>query len=261
MPATQPPVPSETTPVADDQPQGPVAIVTGAGTGIGLALCHRLAARGYRLVLAGRRREPLESAAEALDTETLVHIADMGTPDDAEAVVDAAVAAFGRLDALINNAGGGPLAPIDQHTPDMLRQTLEPTTLGPAVAIARAWPVFTEQGCGRIVNVSSRASVAPFPGFFAYAASKAAVNLLAKSAASEGAAHGIHAFAVAPGAVETPLLRALFDEATIPTNQTMAPDTVAAVIEACLIGAHDDKSGETLHVSSESPEGVVYSVS
>ena len=83
----------------------------------------------------------------------------------------------------------------------------------------------------------------------------------AKSAASEGAAHGIRAFAVAPGAVETPLLRALFDEATIPTNQTMAPDTVAAVIVACLIGTHDDKSGETLHVSSESPEGVVYSAS
>ncbi len=242
----------------ENQPQGPVAIVTGAGTGIGLALCQRLATRGYRLVLAGRRREPLESAAAALNTESLIHIADMGKPDDAQAVVDAAAEAFGRLDALVNNAGGGPLAPIDEHTPDMIRQTLETNTLGPAVAIARAWPIFIRQGAGCIVNVSSRASVDPFPGFFAYAASKAGVNLLAKSAASEGAAHGIRAFAVAPGAVETPLLRALFDEATIPRNQTMAPDTVAAVIEACVIGDHDDKSGETIHVSAESPEGAVH---
>ena len=243
--------------MSDETSAAPVAIVTGAGSGIGRALCHRLADRGWRLVLAGRRREPLEAAAEALEAETLVHPADMADPADAAALVDAAVEAFGRIDGLVNNAGLAVLAPIAEHTPELIRRTLDVNTLGPAAAIARAWPVLARQGRGRIVNVSSRAAVDPFPGFFAYAAAKSALNMLALAAAREGADVGIRAFAVAPGAVETPMLRGLFDESQIPSDAAMSPDLVAGVIEACLAGSWDAHAGATIHVSPEHPAGTL----
>ena len=99
-----------------------------------------------------------------------------------------------------------------------------------------------------MVNVSSMATQDPFPGFFAYAASKAALNLMARSCATEGREHGIRAFAVAPGAVETDMLRAAFGEDVIPREQTLDPDTVARVIVECVTGERDAQNGDTIPV-------------
>lgn len=231
----------------------PVAIVTGAGSGVGAAIARLLAGRGYRLALVGRTASKLEQVAEEIGAEPdLVRCfpLDIGDPDEARRMIDDTIDAFGRLDVLINNAGVAPLHPIDHTTPQTIQETFAINAIGPACAIARAWPHFIKRRTGRIVNVSSIATQDPFPGFFAYAASKAAVNLMARSCAIEGKAYGIHAFAVAPGAIETPLLRTLFDEQAIPPDKCLTPEAVAETIVACAVGEHDDKSGQTILLPS-----------
>jgi NAD(P)-dependent dehydrogenase (short-subunit alcohol dehydrogenase family) len=169
--------------------------------------------------------------------------------------VDEVVRRFGRLDVLVNNAGYAALLTIDQHTPELIEQTFRVNAMAPAAMIARAWPHFAElfrtgRGAGTIVNVSSFATIDPFPGFFAYAASKNALNMLTQLAAANGEAIGVRAFCVAPGAVETPMLRALADTDTIPESSTLAPEHVARTIAECVRGQHDSLGGALIPIPS-----------
>lgn len=225
--------------------QSPVSIVTGASSGIGLAAARRFAAAGHHVVLVGRTESTLNAAADSLDAPAgaTTIAANIGDPDQARAIVGHIVDDLGRIDVLVNNAGAAPLFPIDETTDEVLDHTFRVNALGPAALISEAWPTLKAQRSGRIVNVSSMATADPFPGFFAYAASKAALNLMTRSCAIEGAEFGILAFAVAPGAVETPMLRGLFDESVIPTQNCLDPDDVATVIADCALGRRDHDSG------------------
>ncbi|MBL0927360.1 MAG: SDR family oxidoreductase [Phycisphaerales bacterium] len=231
-----------------------VAIVTGAGSGIGLATARMLAERGYALVLAGRDAGRLGRAAAACgrSPRVIAQPTDMSRPDEVERLVRTADERMGRIDVLVNNAGDGRLVPIDETGESELRRAFAVNTIGPALAIHHAWPVFKRQKSGLIVNVSSVAALDPFPGFFAYGASKAAVNLLGKSAAKEGAAFGVRAFTVGPGAVETPLLRSLADERTVPPEVCLTPDDVARVIVRCIEGERDAANGRVIYMVRES---------
>ncbi|MCA9309899.1 MAG: SDR family oxidoreductase [Phycisphaerales bacterium] len=234
-----------------NQPDTPVAIVTGASSGIGEAVCRRLAHAGWRLVMVARNRQRLEAAADrlAIGSRAMLFPADVGDLAALDELVRCTLAGPGRIDAVVNNAGVAPLAPINELTGAELERVYRVNAIGPAHLIARAWPAMTDSGRGGcIVNVSTMGTRDPFPGFFAYAASKAAVNLMAQSCAAEGAAHGIRAFAVAPGAVETPMLRALFDETAIPPDACLDPDDVAAVIVDCITGRRDADNGATIFV-------------
>ncbi|MCB9846235.1 MAG: SDR family oxidoreductase [Phycisphaeraceae bacterium] len=228
----------------------PVALITGSGSGIGEATARELSARGWRLVLCGRREGPLREVARGLGGPSAIVRGDVGVESEAHAMVDGAVARFGRLDALVNNAGAAPMREIEATDGDVLRETFAVNALGPGYLIARAWPVFVRQRGGCVVNVSSMASIDPFAGFFAYASSKASVNLMAKSCAMEGGAHGVRAFAVAPGAVETPMLRSLFDERAIPGSRCLSPASVASVIVSCIIGERDSENGAVIPLPS-----------
>lgn len=235
----------------------PVALVTGAGSGIGLASARLLAREGFDLILVGRRREPLDGAAAQIRSETpgataLVHPADVGDPDAAPSIIRAATDRFGRLDALVNNAGLAPLLRIDQTTPDILRDAFSVNAIGPGALIAAAWPVFVAQQGGRVINISTMGTSDPFPGFFAYAAAKCAVNSYARSVAKEGAGNNITGFAIAPGAVETPMLRALFDESMLPPEKTLTPDHIARIVADCALGKRDAESGTTIYVPNPS---------
>ena len=226
----------------------PVAIVTGAGSGIGLATVKLLDAEGWRLVLVGRGIERLEEAASAC-RDALPFAGDVADPDLGVTVVGRALDHFGRLDAVVNNAGAAPLLPIDEHTPEVIESVFRTNSVGPACLIAAAWETLVAQKSGCVVNVSSIATRDPFPGFFAYAASKAAVELMARSCAKEGAEHGIRAYAVAPGAVETGMLRGLFSEQTLPPEACLSPDEVARVIVDCVLGKRAEESGSTIYVT------------
>ena len=227
----------------------PVAIVTGASSGIGLATAHRLATAGYRLCLAARTEAALADAAATLPGEPLTVATDIGALDQVDRLVDAAIDRFGRIDVLVNNAGFAPLKPIDETDAETLRTAFMVNAVGPAHAISRCWPHLGTHGQGCVINVSTMGTDDPFPGFFAYAASKASVNLMARSCANEGADRGIRAFSIAPGAVETPMLRGLFDTAQLPADACLAPDDVAALIVACIQGDHDDRNGDTIFIS------------
>lgn len=240
-----------------------MAIVTGAGSGIGRATAERLGERGFAVVLVGRRREPLEATAEGVEGETLIVTADVGTEEGAKAVVEAAVGAFGRLDVIVNNAAAAPSKPFAEFTWAELESLYRVNAIGPMAIIAAAWPVFAEQFAARtddsilpevarVVNVSSMATIDPFPGLSAYAASKAAVNLLTRACANEGAEVGIKAFAVAPGAVETEMLRSIASEEMLPASMTLRPETVAEVIAACACGQRDEENGSVILVPSPS---------
>lgn len=233
----------------------PVALITGAGSGIGRATAVLLAEAGYSLALVGRRRNRLEETGQALPDhggEWAALPADVGDAGAAKAMVGEALERFGRVDALINNAGMAPLEPIEAHTIDLIRRTYEVNAIGPAVITATLWPHLKAQGGGCIVNVSTLGTKDPFPGFFAYAASKAAVNLMARSCANEGREIGVRAFSVAPGAVETETLRNILSEDQVPADACMTPDDVAKVIVGCVLGEYDDRNGETIFLSAGS---------
>ncbi len=225
----------------------PVAIITGAGGGIGRAAAVAFAGAGYALVLAGRRPGPLAETAACVQGAEVAS-ADVGDAGACRDLVERAVARFGRLDVLVNNAGSAPVKPIEACDPATIDHAFRVNALGPAYLIHHAWPVFVRQRRGCVVNVSSLATVDPFAGFLAYAAAKAAVNLMARSCAKEGKRHNIRAFAVAPGAVETPMLRAFASEKMLPRDRCLAPEAVAAVMLACARGDHDAENGGTILV-------------
>ena len=233
----------------------PVAILTGAGSGIGRATAVALARRGYRLVLVGRREHLLHETAELLvgpSVGTSVGGLSLVLPIDVTAegagdqIVAVALSRLGRIDAVINNAGVAPSLTVEQTTDDRWRQVVD-TNLSAAFGLARAaWPTFRRQGGGVIVNVSSVAARDPWPGFAAYAAAKAGLIALGLSLAREGATMGIRAHTVAPGATETPMLRSLRGPDQFDPAKALDPAEVARAIADCVVGDAHCPSGEVV---------------
>ncbi|MDQ6680048.1 MAG: SDR family oxidoreductase, partial [Pseudomonadota bacterium] len=186
-----------------------VAIVTGGGTGIGLATALRLAAEGARLVLAGHIEAEVQSAVGPVRAagapDAMAVVCDVAVEADVIRTVDATLARFGRLDVVVNNAGMMIFKPIEEHTEADLLGVLRVDFFG---AFWFTKQVFLKCKPGAaIVNVSSIHAVMTTPLVAAYAAAKAAVDSLTRSAAIEGKPKGIRVNAVLPGAIETPMLR------------------------------------------------------
>jgi len=227
-----------------------VAIVTGAGSGIGRAVAVQLGAEGYCVVLVSRGRDSLEATAELVDGETFVYPADLADADTITTLIEDVLASFGRVDALVHVAGYSELQTIDAITAQTWRQTVD-VNLGAAVLLtAGVWPTFKKQNSGVVVNVSSMATIDPFPGLSAYAAAKIGLNLFTSCTAKEGKDIGVRAVSVAPGCVETPMLRAMFDEQMIPNDKTLSPEEVADVICRCVTGDRVFEDGETIVLPS-----------
>ena len=230
-----------------------VAIVTGAGSGIGAATALRLAATGWSLALAGRDRKKLkatgEAAAAAGAPEVLIQPTDVSKPSACKRLIAAVEKRFSRIDALANVAGHAEMMSIAQ-TSDAAWEKAFAVNVDGAFYLTRAcWGQLARQESGVIVNVSSMASIDPFPGFAAYASAKAALNMFTTITAREGAEVGVTAVAIAPGAVETPMLRALFSPRQISPTQTLAPAAVARVIVDCIIGKRVFTSGQIIQVN------------
>lgn len=225
-----------------------VAIVTGAGSGIGLEVARQLSTLGWSVVLSGRTRSKLEAVGATLPGEWMAIEGDVGDQDSVKVLVEQAIARFGGVDALVNAAGAAALGTIAQHTPQMILESFATNAAGPAMLMAAVWPIMTSRGGGRIVNVSSMASIDPFDGFFAYAASKSAMNMLSKMGDKQGRRDGIRCFCVAPGAVETPMLRSLFSREQVPASAAMSASDVASVVVECVSGERAPNGGEPIVV-------------
>jgi NAD(P)-dependent dehydrogenase (short-subunit alcohol dehydrogenase family) len=220
--------------------RGKVAIVTGAGSGIGRACALRFAAEGASVVVADVRADAAEAVAKEIARAGGVATAlgtDVSRREDVDALVREAVGRYGRLDVLVNNAAA-PLPGSVAETSDESWRAVQATTLdGTFFGLRAALRVMASQGAGSIVNVSSGAALGGEPGLAAYAAAKAAVVNLTKTAAVENGPLGIRVNAILPGPIETPPLLA-FVAATggreawtrqIPARRLGTPDEIAAV--------------------------------
>ena len=172
-----------------------IALVTGAGTGIGRAVALALARHGWKGALAGRRREPLEAvAAEAPAGSTRVVPADVANPASVRALFDDVVRAFGRLDFLFNNAGvGAPAIPLEDLTYEQWKTVVDVNLTGVFLCTQQAFRVMkaqTPRG-GRIVNNGSISAHAPRPNSAPYTSTKHAVTGLTKSASLDGRKYDI----------------------------------------------------------------------
>ena len=187
-----------------------VVLITGALTGIGRATASAFARAGSRVIVSGRRDEAgqdLVKELRAFGTEAEFVRADVRHEEDVRGVIDRALERFGRLDVAVNNAGteGHPGLLTDQSA-ESYAATFDTNVLGTILSLKHELRVMTAQGSGSIVNLSSTMGSRGAAGASMYVASKHAVEGLTKSAALEGAAHGVRVNAVAPGPIETEML-------------------------------------------------------
>lgn len=189
-----------------------VALVTGGGTGIGLAIAELFAREGATVAVSGRRQPELAEAVARIARaggEAWAVVGDVSKTEDAEAMVARTVERFGRLDVLVNNAGilvRG--ATVTDVAVEDWRRVLETNLTGAFLVSRFAIRQMLAQGKGgAVVNISSVAGIRGDPAFAPYNASKGGLNLLTKNMAIDYAKHGIRVNAVCPGRVDTPLPR------------------------------------------------------
>jgi NAD(P)-dependent dehydrogenase (short-subunit alcohol dehydrogenase family) len=184
----------------------PVALVTGAGTGIGRATARRLAEEGHDVVLAGRRPALLEETAGLVGdgAEAVTVAGDVATPAGAERVVASAVESFGRLDVLVCNHGIGASLPIGEDTPEGWEETMRVNLTGPFLLARAALPRLLERQ-GSVVTVASTSGWLAGPGWASYCTSKAGLIMLTRCLANDYGPKGLRANCVCPGWVRTPM--------------------------------------------------------
>ncbi len=171
-----------------------IAMVTGAGTGVGKAAVHALLKDGWTVVLTGRRREPLEEAASIAPERTLVIPSDVTRPETVDALFAKTRETYGRLDFLFNNAGmGAPAVPIEDLPLETFRTVVETNLVGIFLCTQHAFRIMKDQSPrgGRIVNNGSISAHAPRPLSIAYTSTKHAVTGLTKSTSLDGRVYDI----------------------------------------------------------------------
>jgi 3-oxoacyl-[acyl-carrier protein] reductase len=180
------------------------AIVTGAAHGIGLAIAERMAAAGWRVMVADMDGDAAAVAAASLGEGALAHAINVKDKQAVGAMVETAVDAFGRVDVLVSNAGIMDRAPFLEMTEDFWHHVIDTNLTGAFLcAQAAATQMILQGGGGRIVNVASNSGIFGGRGRAAYGASKAGLINLTQTMAIELAEHGILVNAVAPGPTKT----------------------------------------------------------
>ncbi len=188
--------------------EGSTALVTGAARGLGRAIAVALAEAGADVALGlhdASRDDGVVDEIRALGRRALPLQMDVTLADQVDAAVAQCVDGLGGIELLVNNAGGGAgHHPAEEISLDAFRETVEVNLLGTFAACRAAFAPMRERGFGRIVNVSSQASLVALPGEAAYCSAKAAVSHLTRCLAVEWGRHGINVNGVAPTFIETP---------------------------------------------------------
>ncbi len=216
-------------------PEHRVALVTGAGRGIGRAVAQRLSRDGYRVALSARNESDLSETASACPGETLVLPADITAAVAAGRVLGGVEDTWGPVEVLVANAGAGTSASLVKTTDAQWERMLDLNLTAPFRCIRRAVPSMVERGFGRIVVVASVAAKAGEPYICAYTASKHGVLGLVRSAAAELASSGVTVNAVCPGYVDTPMTATTVQRIVDKTGRT-AQQASASIADKQPIG-------------------------
>ncbi|MFV2118803.1 SDR family oxidoreductase [Streptomyces sp. Act-28] len=206
-----------------------IAVVTGAGSGIGRSVAVALAEAGWSLALAGRRPEALAATAELAGGDALCVPTDVTSPDAVEALFAAVRDAYGRVDLLFNNAGSfaGGGTPVEELDPETWRQVVDVNLTGAFLCARAAYRRMKEQSPrgGRIINNGSVSAHAPRPHSVAYTATKHGITGLTKSLALDGRPYGIACGQIDVGNAATEMTRRMA-EGVLQANGTLAPEPV-----------------------------------
>jgi len=238
---------------------GPVVLVAGAAGQLGQAIVETLAGRGAALVLADRDPVGLERAGGAAGDASIAVPTDLRDGEQVESLVGRALAAFGRIDALVNGAGvEGPVAPLEEVSADELIDLYDVNLFGPFRLLKAVLPHLKQRRRGRIVNVASGAGLGGVDFLAAYSSSKHALVGLTRSLARELAPYGISANAVCPGCIDSPMMERIerglatvtgaevsFVDA-VPAGRYAAPSEIAGLVSYLALDAPPYLTGAAL---------------
>jgi NAD(P)-dependent dehydrogenase (short-subunit alcohol dehydrogenase family) len=232
---------------------GQVAVVTGAGRGIGAAIAQTLATHGAATVLCGRTRKMLETSAAAIAQaggQAEVAECDVTDLQSVEAFAAGVDRTFGRVDILVNNAGiGGFGGPLHQLPPNAWEQILNTNLRGVYYAIRSFVPIMIRAKGGHIVNISSLAGKNALPNGAAYAASKWGLNGLSYSVAEELRSHNIRVSVICPGSTNTDLSPHVGKD----TSKMLQPDDIAHAVAMLVTQAPQSFVSEILLRPTQKP--------
>ena len=237
---------------------GKVIIVTGASRGIGAAAAASLAKAGATVVLTARDGKLTEEVARSIGGSASVRACDVSDYAAFEALVAETQARFGRLDALINNAGViEPIASIAESDPAAWARNVGINLTGAYHAIRAVLPGMLAAGGGTIVNVSSGAAIRPLEGWSAYCSAKAGLHMLTRAIALETAGKGIRVFGFQPGTTDTDMQVLIRASGVNPVSQiprenlTPVAHPAAAIVYLCTSAA-DDLNGQEFSLRDNS---------
>ena len=246
--------------------RGKTALITGATTGMGRAVALVLGEHGANVVIAARReKEGLEAAADvdAAGGQGLFVRTDVTKEAEAKAMVDQTLERFGQLDFVFNNAGSGVNTPITDMTTAEWDQDIAVNLTGTFYGLKAQMKVMEAEG-GSIVNMSSQTASYASPGYGAYAAAKAGVEALTRVAAIEGAANNIRVNTVAPGVINTDILKIVPPEllevltSRIPMKRPGEIDEVANLVLFLMSPASSFITGQNILVEGGFTKGLSF---
>ncbi|HCF4374994.1 TPA: SDR family oxidoreductase [Pseudomonas aeruginosa] len=217
---------------------GKIAVVTGGGSGIGLAIAKQLVSEGARVVITGRRQAVLDDGVASLGDGTVGIVADVSQASSLDALYADVRRRFGRVDVLVANAGGGVLAPLGQITEDQLDRQFSTNVKGVVLTIQGALSLLSPGSS--VVIIGSTASMDPGPNMSVYGGTKAAVRNMVRSWVAELKGSGIRINIVSPGPTNTDSLREAFGDkadeglafltAKSPLGRIGEPEEIASVV-------------------------------
>ncbi|MFB5676801.1 SDR family NAD(P)-dependent oxidoreductase [Paenibacillus terreus] len=242
---------------------GKVVIITGAAGGIGKATAKKLAEQGASLALVDLNLDAVKQVISELgldDSRALALQANVAKEEEVKAYVDAAVEKFGKIDGFFNNAGvEGTTANVEDYPKETFDLVMSVNVKGAFLGLKYVVPVMKKQGYGSIVNTSSGAGLIGSPGFVAYNSSKHAVIGMTKVVALEAAPHGVRVNAVAPGVINTRMMRQI-EKNTVPEDAEGARKAFGAAVPMGRYGEAEEVANVAVFLLSDDASYVSQSI-